>query len=178
MIFRRSHIVFCFVLFVVLAGCDQQGNLLVLDENAPAQTMRNATIQHTDSGRLQMIMWGEEIWNFDDEDQTQEFPSYVKATFFDEHGNVTSIITANEATNWRRKDLMNLRGNVIIVNFERGTRTYTENFYWDQNKEEIYSDVPVMQVGEDGLIQRGTGFRSDDRMENFIIFNPRFEVNL
>jgi LPS export ABC transporter protein LptC len=167
------------VLIAVLAvGCGQQEFVLTLDENSPVQTMRNATIQYTDSGRLQMIMWGEEILNFDDEDETQEFPSYVKATFFDDDGDVTVIITADEGTNWQKKQLMNLRKNVIIVDLKQGTRTYTEDFFWDQDKAEIYSNVPVLRINSDGTRQRGTGFRSDEQMENFVIFNPRFEIIL
>jgi LPS export ABC transporter protein LptC len=179
MTFHQSRIWLYVALVAVLAiGCSQQGNSLVIDENAPAQTMKNATIQHTDSGRLQSIIWGEEIWNFDDEDQTQEFPGQVKATFFDDDGNITSVITADEGTNWQRKNLMNLRGNVVIQDIKDGKITYTENFYWDQDKGEIYSDVPVKQVHKDGTIQRGTSFRANEDMSDFIIYNARFEFNL
>ena len=174
----KSRIWLYLAFVAVLASCDQQKTSLILDENAPEQSMKNATIQHTDSGRLQMIMWGEEIWNYDDEDQTQEFPSYVRATFYDEDGNITSIITADEGTNWQRKKLMNLRGNVVITDLRDGKITYTEDFFWDQDKGEIYSDVPVLQVSPDGMEQRGTGFRSDEQMENFIIFNPRFTFRI
>lgn len=173
----RIYLYFAFVAALAIS-CDQQGTLLAIDENTPAQVMRNATIQHTDSGRLQMVMWGEEIWNFDDEDETQEFPSNVKATFYDEFGKVTTIITANEGTNWQKKQLMNLRGNVIIQDLRDGKRTYTEDFWWDQDKGEIYSDVPVKQVTRDGMTQRGTGFRADEQMHNWEIRNPRFTFNL
>jgi LPS export ABC transporter protein LptC len=169
----------CFSLVAVWAmSCGQSKTSLVLDENAPEQSMKNATIQHTDSGRVQMIMWGEEIWNYDDSLQTQEFPQNVKATFFDEDGNVTTVITADEATNWQRKKLMQLRKNVVINDLRDGKRTYTEEFFWDQDKGEIYSNVPVLQISKDGTEQRGTGFRSDEQMENFVIFNPRFKFNL
>ena len=177
--FHRFHVWLCLVAVAGLTmGCNQQKFSLVFDENSPAQTMKDATIQHTDSGRLQMIMWGEEIWNYDDEEQTQEFPKSVKATFYSETGRVSSIITADEATNWQRKKLMNLRGNVVIQDLRDGKTTYTEDFWWDQDKGEIYSNVAVRQVGRDGMIQRGTGFRSDEQMNNFVIFNPRFTMNL
>ena len=166
------------LLALLVMSCTPQGTTFVLDEDAPVQSMRDATIQYTDSGRLQMIVWGEEILNFDDEDQTQEFPSYVKATFYDERGRVTTIITADEGTSWQSKNLMNLRKNVVIRNLTDGTTTYTEDFYWDQDKAEIYSNVPVLQVRSDGTRQRGTGFRSDERMNNFVIFNPRFQAVL
>jgi len=167
----KKHVITIISFAVLVASCTQRTEPFYLDENAPHQTMRNATIMHTDSGRVQMVTWGEEIWNFDDEDQTQEFPRSIKATFYDIDGNITSIITANEGTNWQAKQLMNLRGNVIIVDLRDGSRTYTENFFWDQEAGEIYSDVDVLRVFPDGMEQRGTSFRSDDQMENFVIEN-------
>jgi LPS export ABC transporter protein LptC len=173
--FHQFGIMYFALVAVFAMSCNQHSSL-VLDENAPEQYMKNATIQHTDSGRLQSIMWGEEIWNYDDEDQTQEFPKSVKATFYDEKGKVTSIITADEGTNWQRKKLMNLRKNVVILDLQEGKTTYTEDFYWDQDKGIIYSNVPVLQVWKDGTRQRGTGFRANEDMSNFTIIKPRFEV--
>jgi LPS export ABC transporter protein LptC len=171
---HRPHIwIYFFTVALLITGCRQGSSTLVLAENAPAQSMRNATIQHSDSGRVRMVTWGEEIWNFDDEDETQEFPKGVKATFYDECGTVTSIITANEATNWQKRKLMNLRGNVIIQNFRDGTRTYTENFYWDQDARRLYSDVDVLQISEDGTRTRGSGFESDEDMVEFRLVRPR-----
>jgi LPS export ABC transporter protein LptC len=175
----QSRFALCFVLVIVLAtNCNQHKSSLIIDENAPEQSMKNATIHHTDSGRLQSIIWGEEIWNFDDEDQTQEFPGEVKATFFDEKGNITSIITANEGTNWQRKNLMNLRGNVVVQDLRDGSRTYTEDFYWDQDKGIIYSNVATKKVFKDGTVQRGSSFRANEDMSDYIIYNARFEFNL
>ena len=73
---------------------------------------------------------------------------------------------------------MNLRGNVVITDLRDGKITYTEDFFWDQDKCEIYSNVPVLQVSPDGMEQRGTGFRADEQMENFVIFNPRFTFRI
>ena len=159
---------------MLATSCDQQKTDLVLDENLPDQTMKNATIQHTDSGRLQMIMWGEEIWNFDDEDETQEFPKSVKATFYSETGKITTIITADEGTNWQKKKLMNLRKNVVIRNFRDGKTTYTEDFYWNQETGRIYSNVRVMQVDKYGKTW-GDGFESDENMEQFEMIRPRMD---
>jgi LPS export ABC transporter protein LptC len=179
MILRQLRIWIHFAGIVCLAAsCHQSKNTLELDENAPTQSMKNATIQHTDSGRLQMTTWGAEILNYDNEDQIQEFPKGVKATIYAKDGTVSSIITADEATNFQKKKLMNLRKNVVIVDIRKGTTTYTEDFYWDQDSAILYSNVNVLQIGKDGMRQRGTGFRSDEEMNNFRIRQPRFEFEL
>ncbi|MCL2414725.1 MAG: LPS export ABC transporter periplasmic protein LptC [Bacteroidales bacterium] len=160
---------------VVLAvSCSRQGEPFFLDENTPHQTMRNATIMHTDSGRVQMVTWGEEIWNFDDEDQTQEFPRSVKATFYDVDGTITTIVTADEGTNWQGRQLMHLRGNVIIRDLRDYSRTYTESFFWDQEAGEVYSDVPFVRLFEDGSRQSGSSFRADEQMIYWQVTDSRW----
>ncbi|MDR2908066.1 MAG: LPS export ABC transporter periplasmic protein LptC [Bacteroidales bacterium] len=179
MIFSKFRIgLYGLGLALLVISCQQSNNTLVLDENAPEQSMKNATIQYTDSGRVQMVMWGEEILNYDDEEQTQEFPKHVKATFYDKKGKITSVITADEATNLQKKKLMHLRKNVIIKDLQEGKTTYTEEFYWDQDKGLLYSDVPLLQIFKDGTKQRGSGFRSNENMSDFQVIRPRFEVNL
>jgi len=162
---------------VLAVSCRQQHSSLVLDENAPDQTMKNATIMYTDSGRLKMITFGQEILNFDDEDETQEFPKGVKATFYDvESGKITSIITADESTNWQKKKLMRLRKNVVINDLREGKITYTEEFFWDQDKGRLFSTVPVLQIDKYGSKYRGTGFEANEDMTDFKITKPDFTI--
>ncbi len=159
-------------------GCLSDKSTLVIEADGPVQTMQNATIQFTDSGRLQMTMWGEEIHNFDDSLETQEFPQKLQATFYNEDGEVTTIITADEGTNWQKKLLMNLRKNVVIKDLRNGKTTYTEDFYWDQDKRIIYSNVPVLQIDSYGSRYRGSGFDSDEEMTNFNLRNARLDIVL
>ncbi|MDR0438275.1 MAG: LPS export ABC transporter periplasmic protein LptC [Bacteroidales bacterium] len=175
MMFYQPRIWLFITLVALLAiSCRQQNSSLVLEEGGPDQTMKNATIQYTDSGRLKMITFGEEILNFDDEDETQEFPKGIKATFYDEiTGKITSIITADEATNRQKKKLMQLRKNVVINNIRDGKITYTEEFFWNQDKGKIFSNVPVLQIGKDGSRHSGDGFESDEDMVNFRLIRPR-----
>jgi LPS export ABC transporter protein LptC len=125
----------------------------------------------SDSGRLQMKMFGEEILLYDTGDQIQEFPKGTSATFYDEFGKVTVVVTADEATNFRGKKLLNLRKNVVIRNFEEKTTTYTEDFYWDQDKRRLYSNVYTKQVSDNGDVTEGSGFDSDEQMKDFVIRN-------
>ena len=177
MIFYRPRIWLYFALALVLTtSCLQQKSSLVLDEDAPDQSMKNATIQYTDSGRLQMITWGAEILFFDDEEETQEFTQGVEATFYGEKGKVNSIITADEATNWQKKKLMHLRKNVVINDLKGGARTYTEEFFWDQDAGRLYSKVHVLRITKDGSRWQGSGFESDENMDDFRLIRPRLDI--
>lgn len=175
--FKHIPFIFCItILAIAVNACRTDETTFVLEENAPLQSMKDATIQYTDSGLLQMIMWGEEIQNFDDEDETQEFPKKVKATFYDA-GEITVVITADEGTNWQKKKLMNLRKNVVIKDLRAGKTTYTEDFFWDQDKRIIYGNVPVLQIDSYGNRIRGIGFESDEEMIRFRLIKPVIDIN-
>ncbi len=143
----------------------------------PAQIMRNAEIVQSDSGILQTIIFGQEILQYDDEMQTQVFPKGIKVTVFNDKHNPNVIVTANEATNYTKDDLMVARGNVVIKDFRKGDTIYTEEVFWDQKKRTLRSEKHVKQIGRSGRLE-GTGFDSDEEMENFRLRNPRGTFNL
>ena len=172
----KKHLIIISIVAVFVASCSQPGEPFLLEDDYPHQTMRNATIMHTDSGRVQMVTWGEEIWNFDDEYQTQEFPSNVRAKFYDVDGTVSSIVVADEATSWQAKGVMHLRRNVIIEDLRDGSRTYTESLFWYENEGEVYSDVPFRRIFPDGSVQSGTSFRADDQLIHWEVTNVRWSM--
>ena len=56
-------------------------------------------------------------------------------------------------------DLIDLQGNVIVATYEKDT-LYAEQLYFDQNKEWIFTNLPVTYKSAD-YITHGTGFDSD-----------------
>jgi hypothetical protein len=71
---------------------------------------------------------------------------------------------------------MHLRKNVIIHDMREGARTYTEEFFWDQDSGRLYSDVPVLRITSDGSTWRGSGFESDEDMRDFRLHRPRLDM--
>jgi LPS export ABC transporter protein LptC len=164
---------FVSILFAMFSCKENTG--IIFDENTAKQSMKNAEIIYTDSGALQMVTFGPEVVFLEDEDQTQIFPKGAKATFYNVDGKVSSIITADSAVNNRKNEIMHLMKNVVIKNFDEGHTTYSEDFWWDQKASIIYSDLPVLQIYDNGDRNRGTGFTANEDMSNFHIKNPRFE---
>jgi LPS export ABC transporter protein LptC len=156
----------------------KENTTVLFDENSAKQSMKNAEIIYTDSGRLQMITFGPEVISLEDEDETQIFPQGTKATFYNEVGKISCIVTADSACNSRKSEIMHLMRNVVIKNFDEGNTTYSDDLWWDQKKAIIYSNTPVLQISDNGDRTRGTGFTASEDMSNFHIIKPRIETTL
>ncbi|MGH7754249.1 MAG: LPS export ABC transporter periplasmic protein LptC, partial [Gemmatimonadales bacterium] len=83
----------------------------------------------------------------------------VHIDFFDLQGRKTSTLTSREGTYWWRTGRMQARGNVVMVRGDGGTLR-TEVVNYDQNKDEVSSDLPFTFDAPDRHVQ-GRGFVSD-----------------
>jgi hypothetical protein len=66
----------------------------------------------------------------------------------------------------------------VIVNLRDGKTLYTEDFYWDQDKAIIYSNVHVLQISEDGSRLSGDGFKANEDMTDWQVVRPRGAILL
>jgi lipopolysaccharide export system protein LptC len=60
---------------------------------------------------------------------------------------------------------------VVVHNVLKQETMETDTLYWDQAKEEIYTDCYVKMYSPDGFMQ-GYGMRSDDHARNAILLEP------
>jgi LPS export ABC transporter protein LptC len=93
----------------------------------------------------------------------------VKVDFYDEIGNLKSVLNSEEGKVLDDKQNMYAYKNVV-VQAVNGTTLYTEELYWDNKAEKIISEVPVkITTPTDTLF--GDTFRSDPDLVEYEITN-------
>jgi len=99
------------------------------------------------------------------------FPKGFYVEQFDTTFNKQSTIIADTAWNFTQKRLWRLKGNVFMTNI-KGETFKTDEIFWDQNKERLYSDkyIEINQPGK--LLLKGVGFESNTQMTVYRIFRP------
>lgn len=94
-----------------------------------------------------------------------ELSDTVIADFYDEFGNHTSRLTADSATINESEDIMVARNNVVVVS-DSGITLYTDELFWDNKKEKIFTDKYFTFIdGMDTLY--GYNFESDLTLKNY-----------
>jgi LPS export ABC transporter protein LptC len=136
----------------------------------PSMTNRDITTVYADSGKVQLIMRAPLIETYSSEDSPySEFREGIFVVFFEGKKDSAGYASARYAKYLDKKKLWELRDSVIIVNGSED-RLETEQLFWDQEKDLVYTERFVKIISEDQTIM-GTGFESDIKLNRRKIKN-------
>lgn len=102
--------------------------------------------------------------------------SGVKITFFDEFGKVESKLRANYAELYEDQGYAEATGDVVVENNE-GDRLNTEKLYWDQERDELWTDRFVRITTPEEIIM-GDSMVSNTSFTNYRIYKIRGTITL
>ncbi len=136
----------------------------------PDQESWASTILITREGRQVAKVWAGHIQYFKDKEETLLEDS-IHVDFYDAEGNHNSVLTAREGVVYNATNNLEARGNVVVVS-DSGVVLKTDVLRWDNKRQKIISDVPVLfTTATDTII--GDAFISDPDLKNYEIKNPR-----
>jgi len=146
-----------------------KGNLIIQD--LPAMTSENLRTIYTDNGKTQLIMSAPVVEQYNEDQVARyEFPKGITVEFYDGNPTPKGTITSHWAHYSDADKIWELRDSVVAINKEKGSVLETELLYWNQASEKVWSDRFV-KVTEKDQISMGTGFESDQKLENVKIKN-------
>jgi LPS export ABC transporter protein LptC len=167
----------CVLVFMILMGsmvfCSCKNdietiNALTNEIKLPDQSGFNIEISYTDSGRLQGKIYAPEVNKFDRAEEPYiEFPKGMKVVFYDSLERPTSYIRANYAIYYEKKQLWEARNQVVAENQIKGEKLETEQMFWDQQAERIYSEKFTRLTNSDGISYGEGGFESRQDMSKW-----------
>ena len=141
-------------------------------DSLPLMTSYGISKLISDSGVVRYKIMTEE-WRFFDRTHPprNEFLKGIFLQRYDAKFNVDLYITADTAY-WYDQKLWELRGRVRVRNLQDGTPYTSQPLYWDNEKHEFYSNVPMHIVTPDRDLQ-GDRFRSDEQLTRYEVRRTR-----
>ncbi|MBO7724172.1 MAG: LPS export ABC transporter periplasmic protein LptC [Paludibacteraceae bacterium] len=100
-----------------------------------------------------------------------DFPEGIYVERFDEEFNVDAFVQSDKARYDQTTQIWQLDYNVIAQNLE-GEKFETEQMFWDQKNEKIYSDS-LITITQSNKIIVGYGFESNQNFTRYAIRNPQ-----
>lgn len=141
-------------------------------DSLPLMTSYGISKLISDSGVVRYKIMTEEWRVFDRTSPPRnEFLKGVFLERYDVKFNVDLYITADTAY-WYDQKLWELRGRVRVRNLQDGTTYTSQQLYWDNEKHEFYSNVPMHIVTPDRDLQ-GDRFRSDEQLTRYEVRRTR-----
>ncbi len=106
---------------------------------------KNVVLNYTIGGRIKTILKAPTMLRVQDSIPYIEFPDSLEADFYDETGKLESTLTARYGKYKENQNIVFLRENVKVINFQKGDTLYCEELYWDRSRlnREFYTDKPV-----------------------------------
>ncbi len=154
-------------------GVQDHGPERTADSTAAAQVTVDLTVIETTLGTRRWILNAERAVHHTETDVTELVGLTV--TFFDEMGEETSVLKAQEGQVDRKRRHLVARCNVTVRSSE-GYLLETEVLEWDNERKKILTDEPV-RIVQGQNVYTGIGLVSDPGLEKFEILRD-FEGSL
>lgn len=159
------------ILFVSIASCSssESGEEQVSSQSEfPDQESWNSIVTLTKNGQKVSVIQASHYKKFSNKN-IAFISEGLKADFYNEYGQHTSVLTSmGGEVNDVVQDMI-AYGNVVVIS-DSGTTLHSDTLKWDNERQKIISEIPVMITsGLDTLF--GDTFISDPNLENYEITN-------
>jgi len=147
-------------------------------DTLPEMSARNVEMLFSERGYVQVKLMAPLLVKKEIEDEpVLEFPEGFTVYFFDSTFQVKSTISGDYGISFEKKKLMEARHNVVVENLETNEKLNTEQLFWDQVSQSIYTDKFVrMTRGEEVILSEG--LTSDQSFENVEFYHIKGVIEL
>ncbi|MFV0540382.1 MAG: LPS export ABC transporter periplasmic protein LptC [Aestuariibaculum sp.] len=145
----------------------KEANRATLSDNEPVGVADSINLKYTDSGRVTANLISSKMLDYTNREfPYNEFPNGITLYLYDEQ-NKKSTVVSNYAIIYNQTNLIDLQGNVVITTSD-SNMLKTEQLYYDQKKEWLFTNQHLMFVAETDTIY-GSGFDTDSKFMDYEI---------
>lgn len=164
----------------MFSGCkndvDEVESLTSMD-NLPVEVRKGVKLYYSQNAMVSALLKAKTMERFvGGEEEYTVMPDGVYLETYDSVMTVTSSLEADYGIQRAKKNLMEAKGNVRVVN-EKGEKLNTEQLFWDTERREIYTDMYVKIITADQIIE-GDGLVSNEDFSEYKIKKIRGIISL
>lgn len=170
---KDSH--FFILISLACVACAQQEAAKPVDYQGPLREMENVEMYYTENDLIKIKLIAPKIFEFENGDQ--EFTEGIYLEFYDETGNIKSILRANTAYYFKEENKWRGQGKVEVKNIQKNEQLNTEELFWKQDTRRIFTEkfVTIKLANE---IIYGTGLEAAQDLSEYTIKNPEGEFEV
>lgn len=150
---------------------------VVDDPSAPAEVSVDLHVFFTDSGMPKIDLRAKLAEKYYVPEEVTYLKNGFSVDFYDQFGEKTSTLSANNGEIRLKKGEMIARDSVELYNYENNERLRTEELIWNQKDSLIYSDKNVTVTSPEGVLY-GKGIRTSQDFTTYTFFQPYGEFKV
>jgi len=141
---------------------DELKSLNEQKDSLSVEVATDVKLVYTDSGILRAKIFAPIMKRFPEKTNPYlEMPNGIKANFYNEFGEIQSSLSAQYAINYEKKDIIEIRDSVRVIN-KNDEEIKTDELIWDKKQRLVYSEKPVRVRIRNEKIIMAEGFESDE----------------
>lgn len=168
-----------FIFGLLPAACRPVGQQPEADGNpaaaVPDQVFEGFEMALTESGIKKGFLKAERAEKFQEPNQFKVLAPEV--VFYDEQGQVTSILISRRGVLHLDSGLMEAFDSVVVVDADSSRTLRTERLLWRRSENLIVSDTTVLITTPQGQV-RGTGLTTNVGLEHLEVLNPTGDIHV
>jgi LPS export ABC transporter protein LptC len=176
---RTNLSVLCLACIMMFGSCVNdidQIKQITFKSTDPEQKTEELFVLQTEAGFPQFKLYAALAEAYSKPESVTKFREGIKVEFFDEHGELESILTGLYGEINETKGSMRVLDSVQLYNPARKQTLYTEALYWDQKDSLIFTDKMVMIKSPTELIY-GKGIRAKQDFSYYEFLEPQGRIS-
>lgn len=169
-------------LVLLLGGCEndiERINLLTDETDTPTIQGLNINVIYSDSAKVKVQILAPVYKQYPTAERPyMEFEKGLEVYFYDDSAKIESQIRADYTIYYMEERLWHATGNVVAQRFDNGDALYTEDLFWNEAEELIYSDSYTRVHSEDNTLYGKKGFRSHQSLSNWQLIGSSGTINV
>lgn len=162
---RATNTLPCFVLVCLVALCSCRNDIekarFFDHKDLPQQSLDSVRVIRSLNGKKQMLMTAPQVTIYDKPEKKTVYPQGIKMQIYDGGKRCAASIRADYAYSLDEKKIVEVRRNVVVIDYRSGDTSYLNSLVWNSAEHRIFSDDTVKSVNGK-RITYGDGFESDD----------------
>ncbi len=160
------------ICLLLLSSCENDPGEVdrLMNPKAIPEEATDVTSYMSQEGMMKARLSAPFMLRYQADSASVEFPRSLHVDFFDDSLAIESTVDALYARYREYEDKVLLRDSVVVINLSKGDTLRTDELWWDQKKNEFYTDKPVRIHQPDKTIY-GVGLRADQDFSWYDIYN-------
>ncbi|MEM9856364.1 MAG: LPS export ABC transporter periplasmic protein LptC [Bacteroidota bacterium] len=167
---HTSVVIFFLLVLSVSCGNPDQGIEEIPTYDGAIQQAEDMVLYHSENAAVKNKLVTSKFLEYANGDR--EFPEGLYFEFYDEEGNITSTLKANEAYYFKEEDRWRGRGDVEVKNIEQNQKLESEELFWKPKDEQISTEKFVTITLPDKILY-GEGLTAKQDFSSYLIKKPQ-----
>jgi LPS export ABC transporter protein LptC len=168
-IYKNIATISLVAMFFSCANDSNEVRDLFLTKNQPVRVTEGMNHVYKDSGRVTSKLITSLLLDFSNrtDHPYNEFPKDIVLVSYSNRGKDSITIRGDYCITYTKTLISELKGNVVILNHTDKSKLVTDQLYWDQNTDYLFSEEKFTLTSPDNVIN-GVGFESKKDLSKFL----------